>query len=237
MGCDIHMNVEVRRNGRWQFVQPPEPCGVPECWMLAHATKSGYDHTPHWWSDRNYSVFAALSGVRADEGDPAPISEPRGYPKDADPVTLYDHPYGEPFSEINKGQDHGDHSATWLGLDEVLDHDWSQTYYEHGIVTVEEFARCLEQKCNPDSWCGGVGGKGVTILTPIEAKRWLRSGRGKLYMLDSMVNGVSHLWYVNMRWKVTLRDRCRFFCEWAESLPERLDAKPEDIRLVFSFDS
>lgn len=232
MGCDIHMNVEVRRRGRWQFVPPTEESKyVP-----------GYRH---WWNDRSYITFAVLAGVRADNGDPPPISEPRGYPEDADPVTVLDEPNEDGLT--SQGQNHGDHSHTWLTLDEVLAYDWSVAFQETGVVSIVEYVRCLREKDTPNSWSRWgrwVGGGQTKVLTPSEADLWLKSEEASAALLDAVVNDDSpfarefggHL-YVDWAWTTLLNDRCASFLEWARSLPKMLRAAPENIRLVFSFDS
>jgi hypothetical protein len=61
MGCDIHMAVEIRRDGVWLNV--PEAVVKP-------------------YGQRNYGIFAMLADVRNDGGVPY-ISRPRGVPQDA----------------------------------------------------------------------------------------------------------------------------------------------------------
>lgn len=231
MGCDIHMNVEVRRDGRWHYVDPTDESKyVP-----------GYFHH---WNDRSYITFAVLAGVRADEDDPPPISEPRGYPKDADPITVMDPDRDEDGNRTGRHQNHGDHSHTWLTLDEVFAYNWDVKYREHGVVGMSEYVRCLREKDTPRSWSGWVGGQGVRVMTPAQAGRWLRSAKGRIAMLDNVVNGdgeqpwlVAHQYNVKWSWTVRLADRCESFLSWARSLPAMLGADPKDIRLVFSFDS
>jgi len=67
MGCDIHLHVEVKINGKWE----------------------------HWTNpsvDRNYDLFAKMAGVR-NNGSITPISEPKGLPKDLSVVTQFAYEY------------------------------------------------------------------------------------------------------------------------------------------------
>lgn len=115
MGCDIHMAVEVRRNGKWERVLPPESAWDP--WLVVNGWMD--DARQSWYDGRNYTLFGVLAGVRNYDVDP--ISKPRGFPPD-------------PGDEVAKmiaddGLESwwlGDHSHTWLTLDEVLAYDWDQ---------------------------------------------------------------------------------------------------------------
>lgn len=227
MGCDIHMNVEVRRDGRWTFVEPPI---VHESWNSDPAGRQT------WWDDRSYVTFAVLAGVRADPGVPPPIDEPRGYPDDADPETLIS-TYPAP-----RGQNHGDHSASWLTLDEVLAHDWEVKFQEEGVVSLREYLACQREKRTPKSWSRWVSGKTTTVRSVTETEAWLKTTAGRMEALATLTMQQADQWYpgesfVKMKWTARLRDRCASFLAWARSLPEMLDAAPADIRLVFSFDS
>ena len=64
---------------------------------------------PEPFGDRNYSVFAFLAGVR-NYSEVPPISEPRGLPDDID--------------DDGDGDYFGDHSYSWLSLDELLKFDY-----------------------------------------------------------------------------------------------------------------
>ena len=58
MGCDIHMNIEVKTENGWELYSKPDV-------------------------ERNYRFFAKLANVRNEFGDIEPISAPRGIPSDA----------------------------------------------------------------------------------------------------------------------------------------------------------
>lgn len=81
MGCDIHAHVEVEIDGRWEHYSALD---IP----------------------RNYRLFTKLAGVRSrgDDGDPTPISKPRGLPDDLTTVTRF---------SVDSWE--GDmHSASWI---------------------------------------------------------------------------------------------------------------------------
>src|SRR4030095_14523751 len=119
MECDIHLCVEVKKNGEWRRSLPPKPLDE----SLAKQAKSGDAYYVRcaavtWYDDRNYNTFAMLANVRngygfagCDTGDGfQPISKPRGLPKDLSAEVL----------AISKdaGDEHdiwlGDHSHSWL---------------------------------------------------------------------------------------------------------------------------
>lgn len=130
MGCDIHLIVEKRIKGEW---------GRAEALVeKKHEWSSPYEE---WYTERNYSVFGALAGVR--EHEVVPIAEPRGIPSDCTTVADAD---DFPF---------GDHTYSWLTVDELLGYDWWQTITVSGIVRAqplddephdpEEVARYVEE--------------------------------------------------------------------------------------------
>jgi hypothetical protein len=66
MGCDIHLHIEIKINGKWHHYQHPNV-------------------------SRNYRLFSLMADVRNDERDTiTPIAKPRGFPKDATTVTRFD---------------------------------------------------------------------------------------------------------------------------------------------------
>lgn len=91
MGCDIHVRVEVRTNGKWQ------------------PTEYNMDTEPFGW--RSYSVFAWLAGVR-NYSHITPISEPRGLPGDMSDEVRDWFGYGDEWSDF--------HSLSHLTLAELL---------------------------------------------------------------------------------------------------------------------
>lgn len=65
MGCDIHLHMEVKINGKWHHY------GAPSV-------------------DRMYALFAKMAGVRNRDSEIKPIAKPRGVPADATELTQFD---------------------------------------------------------------------------------------------------------------------------------------------------
>ena len=109
MGCDIHGRVQVKR---WKG---------QEKW-------SDFGEIPR---GRNYALFGNLAGVRAYYVDGLKtISEPRGYPSDFTFDENDDHEIHH-FSATDVPCTQlywmGDHSHSWLSLDEMLAWDgWDE---------------------------------------------------------------------------------------------------------------
>jgi hypothetical protein len=120
-------------------------------------------------------------------GDPLkPISEPRGLPKDIDPVVVDDFEFG-------------DHSQSWLTLAELQAYDWTRSVKKCAYVSPEVFER----------WDG--------THPPREYAAWSSNG-------------------IPVAWEQPVSTTCEDFVEYV--LPElaRLGA-PDDVRIVFGFDS
>ncbi len=60
MGCDIHLHIEVKLNGKWEHYAAP-------------------------YINRWYRLFGAMAGVR--NKDEEPIAAPKGFPSDASELT------------------------------------------------------------------------------------------------------------------------------------------------------
>lgn len=115
MGCDIHSRVQIQqKDGTWKTVVArifPTSYALlfDEGVELNEPTSEPFD-----W--RSYGMFAFLADVRNYSHVP-PISQPRGLPKDlgvTDPNQLEDY--------------FGDHSFSWLSLDELLAFNYDQTF-------------------------------------------------------------------------------------------------------------
>lgn len=120
MGTDIHAVAECYRDGRWHLVEADIP------------------------RDRNYRAFAVLADVRngysfagIGTGDPVtPIDEPRGLPDDLSP-------------ELRAALEQkrwllGDHSISWVTLEELLAYDLDAPVTFRAYVPQEEAAHLRE---------------------------------------------------------------------------------------------
>lgn len=87
MGCDMHAHVEIKVKGQWHHYSFPQV-------------------------RRDYNMFAALAGVRAEGEDVKPIAADRGIPEDATFTTRFDY-------EVCWGG--AAHSASWISDRECLE--------------------------------------------------------------------------------------------------------------------
>lgn len=134
MGCDVHIAIEVRREGRWRtWGGPliPRFKGDP-----AYALGDEGDRpSDEKWVDelleaRVYTVFA-LFGVRTERYTPHPQFGWRGFPPDMDPRS---HSYVS-----------HEHSETWVTLRELLSIDWAKVKYSEKFVAGLQRLRGLSE--------------------------------------------------------------------------------------------
>lgn len=136
MGTDIHLRVQVLRDGAW----------VDEPSLLDHGTPE----------DRNYRTFALLADVRNGEGfasskthEPVrPWFAGRGLPAGVSP---------EPTSADPDSCDGwlGEHSFTWATLAELRMVEWDVVFHETGLVELavyDEWVAGGRVSC-PRNWC------------------------------------------------------------------------------------
>ena len=208
MGCDIHPHVERRVNGKWERVP----------------------YAPEEISRRNYDTFAILGNVRNGRGFAGVvtgsglpyISDSRGLPPDmAKPLTL-----GMPYhSEYFESQDwsnddladlrgdYGDHSQSWVTLAELEAYDWAHEITEIGILSRAEYD-AWDKTSWPKQCCGGIAGPGVVVGAANQPS-------------------VTH---IQVEWKTTCAEAAGEF--YTIVLPWlRTVGAPDDVRLVFGFDS
>ena len=120
MGCDIHMYVEYRFDGKWvcgdYFEKNPYYNGVD-------SDESKYN-VVNIYNGRNYELFGVLAGVR--NYDVPCISEPRGLPNDCNDFIKKEYE-----SWIGDA-----HSCSWLTLQELIDfHESVRPTYSYPRAT------------------------------------------------------------------------------------------------------
>lgn len=98
VGTDIHPVLQVKKDGEWKTVD------------LGMEPQGRWKNTIY--DGRNYVLFSILAGVR-DAWDIVPIAEPKDLPDDF-------HFEGQAFEVV------GDHSYSWLTLQEIMDYNWDQ---------------------------------------------------------------------------------------------------------------
>lgn len=84
MGCDIHGHLEIKLAGKWR-----------------HYSVTNFE--------RDYELFSKIAGVREHNNKVAPISMPKGLPRDLSEITKLD--------ADRWGED--GHSHTWLSAGEI----------------------------------------------------------------------------------------------------------------------
>lgn len=255
MGTDIHMAVEVRRDGNWHSV-------------TKFTDEDGYMHGDgaSIYEDRNYDVFAILANVRngsgfagIDTGDGfVPLTDNRGIPDDASP-------------EIRKWAEQGDHSHSYCTVAELLAYDWTQKTKKRGTISsIKQLAVVLFGN-KPTAWSGDISGPGIRVFdfSP-DCKRRVEAviekaaasvGKDKWHVMRQMrwngddengrgargleVETVTRMMAeefgcdtpcFRVEWEVSYFEPASGFLSTAMPKLWRLGA-PEDVRLVFWFDS
>lgn len=227
MGTDIHMACEVRKNGKWNLV-------TDKVFLRSWCLDSEVEYTSVPFDIRSYDTFAILADVRNGYGFAGcktgegfnPISEPKGYPDDMCEELKQD------LDDYSYGYLSNEHSASWLTLRELLDYDWTQTARSYGYVSEIAYKEFIMKDKMPDSWCGGVGGQNIVILTETEMVDLIK---GKYPRDDSKEYYTSC--YFNAE---TYAEHASWFYE--ETIPVLKKLIPpggttEDVRIVFDFDS
>lgn len=246
MGTDIHLWVERRENGKWVSADKwskneyDDAVNAP----LRVSTKDEF------YGNRNYDLFAILADVRNGRGFAGIetgtgfniIAEPRGWPDDCSPEVAWE-------------GDHIEHTPTWLLLSEILAFDWTQTTKHYGWVTPKEWAAWKLQG-KPRGWSGGVSGGGVKHVSNEEMERAARAAvAGERADLWALFHDKANAFgdggviseriaatfsassvYTRVEWEEPYYESCNDF--WGSAIPRLLRVgKPEDVRLVFYFDS
>lgn len=216
MGCDIHVVVQVRGESGW--VSTPD---------LGPRLDGDYD-----WpilTHRNYALFSVLGDVRNGSGfaghytyEPVrPIGRCRGIPQGFDIGGSYGETHAFPDPSIAPRW-MGDHSHSYVTLAELLAYDWNHPMLQGGYLTQEEYEK-WDKHSMPDGWCGAAFGPSTVCLSEEE---YVKAPR-----LDP-----ANTYYIGCRWQTPLRDRMGEFVDrvipWLQSL-----GSPENVRLVFGFDS
>lgn len=249
MGTDIHLIVEQKKNGKWERIDPPasyprnpwvlnqieelknklteQDLSDPDGMYVYYCEKRDRD----WYSHRNYRVFSILADVRNGSGFAGvktgekfvPISEPKGFPLDCscyngDEIPKDDR---EPFN-------FGYHDFSWLTVKELTEYNWEQTVNNCGAISWEEFVQRQETGFNgePNSWSGGIWSDDIVVIEEEEAK--------KQYIAK---DNVCTRRYVRVWWNQTYKEATYDFYENFVLYLASLDENPENVRIVFGFDS
>lgn len=164
MGCDIHLFVEVRKNGKWEAVKDIDKDALkqaqenldyfkhfgademPECTEMDFIERVEQESQPKYmflYNGRNYNLFSMLAGVRngyISNGNTymiTPIDDARGVPSDASSA------YKEYVDEWGRDG----HSHSYFTMSELDDPSyWLDTERFGGYMAPEAFKRHVEQK-------------------------------------------------------------------------------------------
>lgn len=225
MGCDIHICIQRQAvDGSWQEIPHQADRSA---WLKTWKSIEGYALAPEHFESRNYDLFGILANVRNGSGFAGittglgwpSIAPERGWPEGFDPEAVA--PY--PGYEFEGPRFMGDHSHTWVSLEELKAFDWSQGTTLYGVISAEEFEKLGPDK-RPESWSGGIAGPGIEtydIPTYLEMKRIGRPMAPRPHVRTS--------------WRNTAAEATGWpehVLPWLEKLA---DGRP--LRLVIGFDS
>lgn len=262
MGTDIHLWAQsrgrylsggVERVGEWERVNPPPKFrALP--WEVQDGKKAldevdgreAAQWALRWYDARNYRVFAMLADVRngfgfagCPTGDRIePIAGARGWPDDLGDlawVARADEDYHIADGDVYPG----DHTASWLTLRELDAYDWTAGSRRCGVISFEQFAqrKLTGETGQPDYWCGATSGPGIfTIEQDAAEEQWANTGA-----LVAPEGGQGH---VRIWWGMNRAEMAGEF--YTRVLPglrallrpdEGWRVTPDDVRIVFNFDS
>lgn len=220
MGTDIHFFVEKKVGDKWVTLD--------EWKSEDHSAWAGgtyYSPKTELYGSRNYDTFAILADVRngygfagVDTGEGfVPISAPKGYPDDMC-KELKSHVYDDDY-----------HSESWLTLKELLDYNWNRTTKQRIFIHGQDWDRWKnEWSLDPEKkgLCG-FGGGGPDKISNEEMDKLPQEQRDNFATLveyEEDYTSAAH----------------EFYHETIPKLKEMCDnhtGNPEDIRIVFAFDS
>ncbi len=202
MGCDIHMHAFQKVGASYFCIDGR---------YVSHWDGEDLKYR-HTWHERDYCLFSILADVR-NNGSITPISEPRGLPEWAE-VLKQDDIY-----------DFGDHSQSWLSLDEVINWPgWQDTVNDERLVDeagYEEFKR--HGPAGMTQWCKGSSGPCYQSFQEAEflasKERW------------------KHIWVTAPKKLEEVEANFLRMCRYDLGFISKDFQHPTDIFLVFGFDS
>jgi hypothetical protein len=167
-------------------------------------------------SDRNYTLFAALAGVRNGHGfagvetfEPlVPIAEDRGLPERFFSHAGIDSNGIEKLKPLNPDNfDFGDHSMTHITLEELVEWPgWDKDLSDSGLLDRGEYEKWqaelkTDPTATPGSYCGDAWGQDIIKTTEAE----LLAGTAP-----------KNWTYIRCRWKSPMREECATFLKWLD---------------------
>lgn len=176
MGTDIHIAVEIFKDGGWH---------------LADVEVT---------NDRNYRAFAVLANVRNGYGfggfstgdELQPISEPRGLPQDLSPelrAALEDDSNEDMSTYDSEDIWLGDEPYSWVTLRELLDYNLDAPVIVRGFVTKEEAQRYRDTGVTPRSYAASVWSN----VENFERMEWREPIRESAWLVPRLIEEISGL--------------------------------------------
>ena len=204
-----------------------------------HGILQGRNDVDHSWhtldvmeDSRNYRLFAMLANVRNGFGFAGvpthtpyvPISEPRGLPGDLEVGPNFEVSLGPFIGSLYLGHPTthwlGDHSHSWLTVDEILSHPhWDTPVFCTGVISREKFEQWKGGV--PESWCGAIPGLDVGVTAAVYEPG------------DKIPINCAH---VRIQWERTPRQECPLFFKWLDYMQAK-HAWGGELRIVFGFDN
>lgn len=168
MGTDIELIVEVKNEDTWSVVLSPEGWGSDDLEVVKRPLNSWESYRRHWFSDRNYELFAWLADVRNDH-DVTPLDETRDIPDDS-PAETYKELHGYDscsyftVAELQAGllthtTKHGGAVneqvyLTWKASGEPFPTEWCKSSSAPNISEQRYKNGARPQVCGPLEWAG-----------------------------------------------------------------------------------
>lgn len=221
MGCDIHLYVEKRVDGKWVAADKWGPDKYDES-----GGRKVVDYDDRFYTGRSYGLFSILANVRNGAGF-KPIAMPRGLPKDVTPEVAAE----------SESWDSDGHSHSWHTVADLLAYDWTQVTTCTGVIDAYQYARWAkfggkDRNEFPDSFSGMVGGGGVKIIS--EADMIAHVEGRDVHDQDAFTDLAKY--YCQIEWHPPYYRCAPDF--WANAMPRLLHlGKPEDVRIIFFFDN
>lgn len=216
MGCDIHTFVEQKKNNLWHKVSddfgPSNPLYLPN----ASSNLFYYKQKNIWNVDRNYDLFAILAGVRGDYLDP--ISPPKGIPKDL----------SKEVEETYAAWKGSCHTPSWYLLSELLKAK-SLCYYQTYWLDLNMWIRYKSGELNLAHELSN------SYIEYEDHVKISNQEMNRIRDLSVMLGDKKYVTSVDVAYRYdSVSDLF-----WQEFVPamEKLDSNPDNVRLVFWFDS
>jgi hypothetical protein len=186
-----------------------------------------------WYDRRNYDAFAVLADVRNGTGFAGvltstgfkSISIPRGLPSSlsAEGMAWFE-------------QHGGDHSDSWVDLDEIEKYDLDLTVVKVGVVSVDEYLT-WKSLGHPNSWSGGISGPKIKQVDWAELDDLIKDG--------TIDNDPEHTYVTSVTWDVPVHECVGDLVEAVARIREAAEQVRAErgytsrmkARLVFNFDS